>query len=65
MGSSSEWGSNYLDEFEKLIDITDIDYPSREHRFEVIYLLLSLKLNKRILVKTSIKIDNNFQNDSL
>ena len=40
--------------FNQLIDITAIDYPSRETRFEIIYILLSLSLNKRILVKTSI-----------
>ena len=45
--------------FRQLIDITAIDYPSRETRFEIIYILLSLSLNKRILVKTSIKEDEN------
>ena len=37
--------------FSQLIDVTAIDYPSREHRFDLIYILLSLKLNKRILIK--------------
>ena len=41
--------------FKQLIDITAIDYPSRESRFDVIYLLLSLTLNKRILIKSSLK----------
>ena len=40
--------------FDQLIDVTAIDYPSREKRFDIIYLLLSLTLNQRILVKTSI-----------
>ena len=40
--------------FDQLIDVTAIDYPSREKRFDVIYLLISLTLNQRILVKTSI-----------
>jgi len=40
--------------FNQLIDITAIDYTSRELRFDVIYLLMSLKLNLRILIKTSI-----------
>ena len=40
--------------FDQLIDVTAIDYPSREKRFDIIYLLISLTLNQRILVKTSI-----------
>ena len=45
--------------FNQLIDITAIDYPSRELRFDIVYLLLSLTLNQRILIKTSInEIDN-------
>ena len=40
--------------FDQLIDVTAIDYPSREKRFDVIYLLISLTLNQRILVKTAI-----------
>ena len=40
--------------FKQIIDITAIDYPSRELRFDIIYLLLSMTLNQRILVKTSI-----------
>ena len=46
--------------FDQLIDITAIDYPSREKRFELIYILLSMKKNKRIILKTSIN-----ENDSL
>ena len=45
--------------FNQLIDITAIDYPTREARFEIIYILLSLSLNKRILVKTSVIEDQN------
>ena len=45
--------------FNQLIDITAIDYPSRELRFDIVYLFLSLTLNQRILIKTSInEIDN-------
>ena len=40
--------------FDQLIDLTAIDYPSREKRFDVIYLLLSMTLNQRLLIKTSI-----------
>ena len=43
--------------FSQLVDITAIDYPSREHRFDLIYILLSLKINKRILIK--IPLDEN------
>ena len=41
--------------FNQLIDITAIDYPDRNERFELVYLLLSLSLNIRILIKTSIR----------
>ena len=41
-------------QFDQLIDLTAIDYPSREKRFDVIYLLLSMTLNQRVLIKTSI-----------
>jgi len=40
--------------FDQLIDVTAIDYPSREKRFDIIYLLISLTLNQRILVKAAI-----------
>ena len=41
--------------FNQLIDLSAIDYPSRELRFDVFYLLSSLKLNQRIFIKISIK----------
>ncbi len=40
--------------FDQLIDITAIDYPSRNLRFDVIYILISLTLNQRIIIKTPI-----------
>ena len=40
--------------FDQLIDLTAIDYPSREKRFDAIYLLLSMTLNQRLLIKSSI-----------
>lgn len=40
--------------FKQLIDITAVDYPEKEERFEVIYQLLSLKNNIRIAVKTTV-----------
>jgi len=38
--------------FNQLIDITAVDYPSNTLRFEIIYILLSMVLNKRVVVKT-------------
>lgn len=41
-------------QFKVLIDVTAVDYPSRVHRFEVVYQLLSVQYNARIRVKTFI-----------
>jgi len=41
--------------FKQLVDILGVDYPSRDKRFEVIYLLLSHELNSRITIKIQIK----------
>ena len=38
-------------QFVSIIDISGADYPEREKRFEVVYHLLSPKLNRRIRVK--------------
>ena len=38
-------------QFEILIDIAGVDYPERAQRFEVVYHLLSPRLNQRIRVK--------------
>lgn len=37
--------------FEVLIDITGVDWPARENRFDVVYHLLSPRTNQRIRVK--------------
>lgn len=37
--------------FETLIDIAGVDYPDRSERFEVVYHLLSMRLNQRIRIK--------------
>ena len=50
--------------FNQLIDITAIDYPSRELRFEIVYLLISLKFNQRILIKTSINENDRIESIS-
>lgn len=39
--------------FETLIDICGADYPERLERFEVVYHLLSMRMNQRIRVKCS------------
>jgi NADH-quinone oxidoreductase subunit C len=40
-------------QFEVLIDICGVDYPERAKRFEVVYHLLSPRLNQRVRVKIS------------
>ncbi len=40
--------------FKQLIDITAVDYPQREKRFKIIYLLLSHENNLRIIINTNI-----------
>ena len=55
-----ELKENELFSFDQLVDITAIDYPSKENRFELIYILLSMKKNKRIILKTLVN-----ENDSI
>jgi NADH-quinone oxidoreductase subunit C len=38
-------------QFIAFIDLSGVDYPQREKRFDVVYLLLSPKLNRRVRVK--------------
>lgn len=40
-------------EYQQLMEIAGVDYPSRAERFEVVYCLLSLTKNHRLIVKTS------------
>ena len=44
--------------FKQLIDITAVDYPGREKRFKIVYLLLSLENNFRILINSHIDEKN-------
>ena len=46
--------------FDQLLDITAVDHPSREFRFDLIYILQSLKKNKKLILTTSLK-----ENDSI
>jgi len=48
-------------QFDQLIDLTAIDYPSREKRFDIVYILLSMTKNNRIIVKTSLSLDDNIE----
>jgi NADH-quinone oxidoreductase subunit C len=41
-------------QFVSFIDVTAVDWPSRERRFDVVYHLLSPKLNRRIRVKIEV-----------
>ena len=40
-------------QFRQLVELTAVDYPAREDRFELVYCLLSLTHNQRIKVKFS------------
>lgn len=40
-------------EYQQLMEIAGADYPSRAERFEVVYMLLSVTRNHRIMVKVS------------
>ena len=41
--------------FKQLIDITAVDFPNKEKRFKIIYLLLSHENNLRVIVNTNIE----------
>jgi NADH-quinone oxidoreductase subunit C len=43
--------------FTTLIDITAVDWPTREKRFDVVYHFLSMHLNQRIRVKAEVRED--------
>ena len=51
--------------FDQLIDITAIDYPSRNIRFDVIYILISLTLNQRIIIKSPVNENENLDSITL
>lgn len=50
--------------FTVLTDLFAADFPSRLDRFEVVYSLLSLKLNRRILFKIMVKEEQNLESIS-
>jgi NADH-quinone oxidoreductase subunit C len=45
-------------QFKLLSDLCGVDYPDRPERFEVVYNLLSLKLNQRVRVKVTTDEEN-------
>ncbi|RYE06242.1 MAG: NADH-quinone oxidoreductase subunit C [Rickettsiaceae bacterium] len=44
--------------FSILVDLFVADFPNREQRFEVVYSLLSLKLNQRLILKIFVNEDD-------
>ena len=46
--------TNQKTKFKQLIDITAVDYPDKEKRFQVVYFLLSHENNLRIIIKVNI-----------
>lgn len=44
-------------DYQQLMEIAGVDYPSRGERFEVVYMLLSLTKNSRIMVKCTASED--------
>lgn len=44
--------------FSTLVDITAVDYPEREERFDVVYHYLSMYQNNRIRVKAAVREDD-------
>jgi len=47
--------TNSITKFKQLIDITAVDYPERDKRFKLIYLLLSHETNTRIVIDCNVK----------
>ena len=49
--------TNNACKFSTLVDVTAIDYPAREKRFDVVYHMLSMYQNHRIRVKCAVRED--------
>ena len=45
--------------FNQFIDLTAVDYPNKKNRFEMIYILLSVEFNFRIIIKFFINENEN------
>ncbi|MCF6303833.1 MAG: NADH-quinone oxidoreductase subunit C [Rhodobacteraceae bacterium] len=46
-------------QFTMMIDITAVDYPEREKRFELVYHFLSMVLNQRVRIKADLSENEN------
>ena len=46
--------TNEYTKFRQLVDITAVDYPENDQRFNLVYLLLSHEFNTRIIIQSSI-----------
>ena len=46
--------TNVNTKFRQLIDITAVDFPEKEQRFRIVYLLLSHEFNTRVLIEFNI-----------
>ena len=46
--------TNVNTKFRQLIDITAVDFPEKEQRFKIVYLLLSHEFNTRVLIEFNI-----------
>jgi NADH-quinone oxidoreductase subunit C len=42
------------EDFDYLVDLTAVDYPKREERFDLVYILYSFPKNERIRIKTRV-----------
>ena len=40
-------------QFKQLVELCGVDYPERDQRFEIVYIMLSLRQNQRIRVKVT------------
>ena len=47
--------TNAKTKFRQLIDITAVDFPEKEIRFKLVYLLLSHEFNQRLIIEMEIK----------
>jgi len=50
--------SNRSCRFSTLVDITAVDYPGREKRFDVVYHLLSMYQNHRVRLRTAVRAED-------
>ena len=47
--------TNKNSKFKQLIDVTAVDYPGKEKRFKLVYILLSHEKNLRLIINSNIK----------